>query len=137
MKTSKLVQMAIASVAATIALVGCSTSEPHSAPNTSNTAAGAQGGCQINSASAPMPAAEKFGPVPAEARITVTMTGIPSGTVKPGDPPAEVEVTLCNNSPVDYPAVGVVFAITQCSCATYPSGLPIGTGERFDTATNS
>jgi streptogramin lyase len=65
------------------------------------------------------------------------MSGIPSGIVKPGDPPAEVEVTLCNNSPVDYPNVGVVFALERCSCATAPHGLPEGTADRFDPATGS
>lgn len=44
-------------------------------------------------------------------------------------------MTLCNNSPVDYPRVGVVFVLTQCSCAIYPSGLPRGTADRFDPTT--
>ena len=63
------------------------------------------------------------------------MSGIPSGTVNPGDPPTEVDVTMCNNSPVDYPKVGVVRVLTRCSCATEPIGLPEGTAERFDQAT--
>jgi DNA-binding beta-propeller fold protein YncE len=63
------------------------------------------------------------------------MSGIPSGTIKPGDPPAEVEVTLCNNSPVDYPKVGVVLVLTRCGCATSPHGLPKATADRFDPAT--
>jgi hypothetical protein len=63
------------------------------------------------------------------------LSGIPSGIIKPGDPPTEVEVTLYNNSPVDYPKVGVVFVLTHCSCAIYPSGLPQGTADRFDPAT--
>ena len=79
-----------------------------------------------------MPTAEQFEPVPADARISVTMTGIPSGTVKPGAPATEVDVTLCNDSPVDYHKVGVVVVLTRCSCAITPIGLPEGTGERFD-----
>jgi sugar lactone lactonase YvrE len=67
----------------------------------------------------------------------MTMAGIPSGTVKPGDPMTEVDVTLCNNSPVDYPTIGVVFVLTRCSCSTSPIGLPQGTAERFDAATGA
>lgn len=63
------------------------------------------------------------------------MSGIPSGIIKLGDPPAEVEVTLCNNSPVDYPEVGVVLMLESCSCATTPNGLPKATADRFDPAT--
>jgi hypothetical protein len=84
-----------------------------------------------------VPTAEKYDPVPADARISVALNGIPSGTVKPGGPPTEVEVTLCNNSPVDYPEVGVVLALTRCSCATSPMGLPQGTAERFDPVAGS
>ena len=73
--------------------------------------------------------------MPANARISVALSGIPSGTVKPGDPPTEVDVTLCNDSPVDYHKVGVVVVLTRCSCAITPIGLPEGTGERFDPAT--
>jgi len=65
------------------------------------------------------------------------MAGIPSGTVKPGDPMTDVDVTLCNNSPVDYPKIGVVFVLTRCSCSISPIGLPQGTAERFDPATGS
>jgi sugar lactone lactonase YvrE len=66
------------------------------------------------------------------------MTGIPSsGFIKLGDPATEVEVTLCNNSPVDYPAVGIVFALERCSCATDRNGLPQGTADRFDSASGT
>ena len=44
-------------------------------------------------------------------------------------------MTLCNDSPVDYPKVGVVLVLTRCSCAITPIGLPEGTAERFDPAT--
>jgi DNA-binding beta-propeller fold protein YncE len=131
----------IATSAATISLAACSTSAPtNPGPTTASSApttAAQASDCAVNPSSAPMPTAEEYRPVPADARISVALNGIPSGTVKPGDPPTEVDVTLCNNSPVDYPKVGVVLVLTQCSCATYPSGLPIGTGERFDAATNS
>src|SRR6185312_15417320 len=91
--------------------------------------------CAVNPSSAPVPTAEKYDAVSPDARISVSLSGIPSGTIKPGDQPTDVEVTLCNNSPVDYPKVGVVFVLTLCSCAIYPSGLPQGTADRFDPAT--
>lgn len=134
--TSKLAL--IATAAATFALAGCSTSHPHTAPASPTTSAVASGGeCAVNPKSEPMPAAEKFRPVPPAGRISVTMSGIPSGAVKPGDPPAEVDVTLCNNSSVDYPKVGVTTVLTRCSCAINPMGLPAGRIERFDGPTNA
>jgi serine/threonine protein kinase, bacterial len=136
--------IATATIAATISIAACSSSTPNAGPTTtaaskpaasSGPAAGQATSCAVNPSSAPVPTAEKFDPVSPDARISVALSGIPSGTIKPGDPPTEVEVTLCNNSPVDYPKVGVVFVLTQCSCAIYQSGLPQGTADRFDPAT--
>ena len=140
----QLTQLAlITAVAATIPIAACSsstsgptTTAESKAPTSSTVAAAGQaGGCEVNASSAPLPTAEPYGPVPAGARISVAMNGIPSGTIKPGDPMTEVDVTLCNNSPVDYPKVGVVFALPRCSCATSPMGLPGATADRFDAAT--
>ena len=138
--------IATATIAATISIAACSSSTPNAGPTTtavskpaatssSTPAAGQATSCAVNPSSAPVPTAEKFHPVSPDARISVALSGIPSGTIKPGDQPTDVEVTLCNNSPVDYPKVGVVFVLTQCSCAIYPSGLPKGTSDRFDPAT--
>jgi sugar lactone lactonase YvrE len=145
---SKAITVAIATIAATISVAACSTNTPNAGPtttaaskpvSTSSTApaTGQATACEVNPSSAPVPSAEKFKPVPADSRISVTMTGIPSGTVKPGDPLTEVDVTLCNNSPVDYPQIGVVFVLTRCSCSISPIGLPQGTAERFDAATGA
>jgi DNA-binding beta-propeller fold protein YncE len=147
MKT-KAITVAMATIAATISVAACSTSTPNAGPTTtaaskpvstssSAPAAGQATSCEVNPSSAPVPTAEEFKPVPADSRISVTMTGIPSGTVKPGDPLTEVDVTLCNNSPVDYPKIGVVFVLTRCSCSTSRIGLPQGTAERFDPATGA
>jgi hypothetical protein len=65
------------------------------------------------------------------------LTGIPSGTITPGGAPTEVDVTLCNNSAVDRPEVGVVVVLGHCSCAPNPMSIPVGTVERFDNATDS
>ena len=132
--------IATATIAATVSIAACSSSAPTAGPTAtapaaaSSNAPAAGQSCAVNPSSAPVPTAEKFHPVSPDARISVSLSGIPSGTIKPGDPPADVEVTLCNNSPVDYPKVGVVFVLTQCSCAIYPSGLPKGTADRLDPA---
>lgn len=138
MKIVRLAPTAAATVAALIALVGCSSSETPSTPTTSGTSTAAEAGnCTVNPETTPMPSVEEFRSVPADARISVTMSGIPSGVIKPGDPPTDVEVTLCNDSPVDYPKVGLTFVINKCSCATTPVGLPEGNVDRFDAATNA
>jgi hypothetical protein len=49
----------------------------------------------------------------------------------------EVEVTLCNNSPVSYPEVGVVFMMDRCTCAREPLYISRGTVQRFDAASGS
>jgi sugar lactone lactonase YvrE len=139
---AKRALIAAATIAATISLAACSTSANDAAPTTTAASASAPttsqaSGCEVNPASAPLPTAERYDAAPADSRISVALSGIPSGTIKPGDPPAEVELTLCNNSPVDYPKVGVVVVLTQCTCATTPIGLPKGTADRFDPATGN
>lgn len=127
-----------AAIAATVALTGCSTSHRQTAPTSPTPSAAAQGAdCAVNPKTEAVPTAEEYRPVPADARISVAMSGISSGIVKPGDPPAEVDVTLCNNSPVDYPNIGVTTVLTKCSCAINPMGLPEGRIERFDAPTNT
>jgi len=121
-----------ATAAATIFIAACATSAPGGGPVSKP----APSGCAVNPSSAPVPSAEELRPVPEVGRISVALSGIPSGTVKPGDPPTEVDVTLCNNSPVTYPEVGVVLALERCSCATNGLGITEGTVERFDPATN-
>jgi hypothetical protein len=101
------------------------TAEPSAAP---------AGDCATNPVSAPAIAVEPYGTVAEEGRISVTLTGIPSGIISPGGAPVEVEVNLCNDSALDYPAVGVVLVFGHCSCAANPMSIPSGTVERFDDA---
>jgi hypothetical protein len=133
----QLMKRALIATATLLAVAACSTSTPGTkpAPSSSAPAAGQAAGCKVNPSSAPMPTAEKYEPVPEVGRISVALSGITSGEVKPGDPPTEVDVAVCNDSPVDYPEVGFVVVLQHCSCATYPSGMPRGTVERFDQAT--
>lgn len=141
-KLAKRALIAAATIAATISLAACSTSTNEAAPTTTAASPSAPAtslatGCEVNPASAPLPTtAERYDAAPADARISVALNAIQSGTIKPGEP-TEVEVTLCNNSPVDYPKVGVVVVLTQCTCATSPIGLPKGTADRFDPATGT
>jgi sugar lactone lactonase YvrE len=133
----RFIKPALIGAATLLAVAACSTSTPGGkpAPSSSAPAAGQAAGCKVNPSSAPVPNGEKYEPVPAVGRISVALSGITSGEVQPGDPPAEVDVAVCNDSPVDYPQVGFVVVLQHCSCATYPSGMPRGTVERFDQAT--
>jgi serine/threonine protein kinase, bacterial len=133
----RLAKRALIATATLLAVAACSTSTPGGkpAPSSSAAAAGQAAGCKVNPSSAPVPIGEKYEPVPEVGRISVALSGIASGEVKPGDPPTDVDVAVCNDSPVGYPQVGVVLVLQHCSCATYPSGMPRGTVERFDQTT--
>jgi len=148
-RITKLAAVSAATVVATIALAACSTSTPEAGPTTyatttvsaaassslpaSSTAPASS--CDVNPSTAPVPTVEPYGTVPEVGRISVTLNGIPSGTITPGSAPTEVDITLCNNSAVDYPKVGVVLVLEHCSCAPNPMSIPKGTVERFDEAT--
>jgi DNA-binding beta-propeller fold protein YncE len=126
-------------------VAACTTSTTGTGPTTSTlgpatsapTAAAPARDCEVNPESTAIPSAETLEPVPPIGRISVALNGFPTATITPGDPPAEVEVRLCNDSAVDYPQVGVVVVLERCSCATTPNGIPAGSIERFDPATNA
>jgi hypothetical protein len=148
MRTTKFAFVAATTVA-TIGLSGCSSSTTNTSASTttvtvsattsvtSTPAIGQDNSCEVNPSSAPIPATEPYGTVPEVGRISVALTGIPSDTVTAGAAPVEVDVTLCNDSAVDYPEVGVTVTIQHCSCAPNPMLMPTGSVERFDPATNS
>lgn len=145
------------------ALVGCSTAEPVAAPapiatSTSSSSAAPTSpsapaetpqaimekpqpivekkpDCAVNPADLPVPSAEPFAFLPAQYAVQVKIAGAPK-VVKVGKT-VEVEVTLCNNSPVAHPEVGLVFGIERCSCAEGPLHLSRGTAQRFDAASGS
>jgi hypothetical protein len=149
------------------ALVGCSTATPASAPaptvmsSSSSSAAPTsssapvekpqpvvekpettvekplvkQPECAVNPADAPVPPTAPYTTLPGRYGVQVKIAGVPD-VVKVGKP-VEVQVTLCNNSPVAYPEVGVVFGIDRCSCAGGPSYISRGTAAWFDTASGS
>jgi hypothetical protein len=107
------------------ALTACSTTTPATPPTaaTGSSVVNPAGSCQVNPAAAPVPTATAFQSVPKADTISVAMSAIPSGTVTPGSAPTEVDVTLCNDSPVSYPAVGVVIVLDHCSCAPNPNSI--------------
>lgn len=115
-----------------LAVAGCSTDSAQSSPDDPEASE-----CSADADSTPVPSVAPFGTIPDYAQISVTINGLPSGTITPGAAPAEVDVTLCNDSPVDYPAVGVVLVLTSCSCTTHPMGIATGTIDRFDAATDT
>lgn len=135
------------------ALVGCSASAPAGVPapavssTSSSSAAPAstavpvekpvavQSNCAINPADAPVPPADPYTTLPAKYGVQVKIAGVPN-VVKVGKP-VEAEVTLCNNSPVAYPEVGVVFMMDRCGCAQGPLHISRGTVQRFDAASGS
>jgi DNA-binding beta-propeller fold protein YncE len=138
MPIAKFATIITTTVAATIGVAACSTSTPGAGPSTTagKPAAGEGGGCHVNPATAPMPTVEPYEPVPAAERVSVALSGITSGIVTPGGAPTEVDVTLCNDSTVDYPKMGLVVVLQRCTCAP-GLGITKGTVERFDPATNS
>lgn len=136
----KIATLVIRTTMVALTIAGCSSSPPTAAPSTTATtsqAAASGGGCAVNPATQPMPTVEQFRAVPEAGRISVTLSGVPSGVVKPGAPPTEVEVALCNDSAVDYPKVGVVLVLGHCTCAPGGARMSRGTVERFDAASGT
>ncbi|WP_211766041.1 hypothetical protein [Kutzneria sp. CA-103260] len=89
-------------------------------------AADTSGGCKVNPANAAVPTADPYEWVPKADQVQVSMSPAP-GSVRVGGAPVEVDVTVCNNSPVAYPNIGFVFALDHCSCAPNPLKMAKGT----------
>ncbi len=138
MTTMRFTLIAAATIATTVGLTACSTSTTDSgqsptaastpatttvtvqatpattepSPSSTPTAAPATD-CVVNPADRPVPTVEIYDAVSDADQLDVSISGIPSGTVTPGAPPVEVEVKLCNASPVAYPSVGVVVVLEK------------------------
>jgi len=97
----------------------------------------ADNGCKVNPATDPLPSAPEAEQMPIPDQMQVTLSGVPSGAVKVTGGPVEVSMTVCNNSPVNYPNVGFVLALDHCSCAPGPIGMAKGIVQRFDAASGS
>ncbi|MCS7479951.1 hypothetical protein ACFFQW_44960 [Umezawaea endophytica] len=91
--------------------------------------------CAVDPADVAVPPADPYTTLPARYGVQVAIAGVPD-LVEVGKP-VEVEVTLCNNSPVAYPEVGVVFGMARCTCAGEPSQISRGTAQRFDAASGA
>lgn len=139
-RLSRIVRLALIAMTTAAAIGACSTTTHGAGPTATtvgkpspSTSAGGQGSnCKANPKTAAMPRVKPYEPVPPVGRISVTLSGIASGTVKPGAEPTEVEVTLCNDSAVAYPKIGVVLVLKRCSCANDPFEIARGTVESFD-----
>lgn len=92
--------------------------------------------CGTNAETEPVPTAEQYAPVPEADQVAVTVTGIASGSLTRSQP-SEIDVTVCNDSPVSYPKVGLVVALEHCSCAPNPMQIPVGTVDYLDDATGA
>jgi hypothetical protein len=93
--------------------------------------------CELNPAEQPAPTAPDYQWVPEADRVSVKVAGLPTGTIKPGDAPQVIDVTVCNNSPVSYAGVGFVVVLDHCSCAPGPNSIAAGSVEYFERATGS
>ena len=88
-----------------------------------------------NPANAPVPAVERYEAVPESDQVSVAITAPASGTVRPGAAPVEIDVTVCNDSPVAYPLVGLTVSLEMCSCSPGPVPIARGSVETFDPST--
>jgi hypothetical protein len=132
-RTLRRAVFAAVSVATVLGVGACSTTAPPSRAPTTTPA----NSCQTNPANAPVPTGDRYAPVPALGIVSVTLTGVASGVVKPGSAPTEVALTVCNDSEVSYPKVGFVLVLQRCSCAPDPMGIARGTVEYYQPATDS
>ena len=132
-----------------LALAACAPSTPAAAPSApatttspvlTTTASSAKptatqaadtGGCKVNPANDPVPTADPYEWVPKQDTVQVGLSGVPSGAVRVTGAPVEVDLTVCNNSPVAYPQVGFVFALDHCSCGSKPNGIANGTVQTY------
>lgn len=87
--------------------------------------------CKVNPANAPASAGDAYEWVPKADMVQVSLTDISSHTVQVLGGPVEVDLTVCNNSPVAYPQVGFVFALNHCSCANNPTRMASGTVQTY------
>jgi hypothetical protein len=53
-------------------------------------------------------------------------------TVRIASAPVEIDVTVCNNSPVAYPQAAFVFALDRGTSAPEEMHIPDGTVQRYD-----
>ncbi|MCT7660318.1 hypothetical protein [Mycobacterium deserti] len=129
-----------APTASTVTVTAPAPSGPTTAaPSSSPTAPVSSGdaGCPVNPANAPVPTVERYDTVPEADQVSVALGGLASDTVRPGAAPIEFEVTVCNDSPVSYPSVGLTVFLEQCSCAPGPLPIARGSVETLDPVTGT
>jgi hypothetical protein len=96
-----------------------------------NATPAADNGCKVNPATAAMPTADPYMAVPKADQVQVSIGSVPA-TVRVAGAPVEIDVTVCNNSPVAYPQAAFVFALDRGTSAPGELHIPDGTVQRFD-----
>ncbi|MFI9381682.1 hypothetical protein [Kutzneria sp. NPDC052558] len=130
---------AAAPAPSTTAPVLSTTASSAPAPTTTTTSSAPKGtpaadtgnGCKVNPATAAVPTADPYQWVPKADQMQVSLSPAPA-TVRVAGTPIEVDVTFCNDSPVDYPQAGFVFALDRGSAAPAPLHIAEGAVQRYE-----
>jgi hypothetical protein len=89
--------------------------------------------CPVAPKTVALPQVNELSYVPLADQMQVRIGGLPANTkFVAGGKPIEFTVTICNNSPVNYPSIAPAVLAAHCSCAPAGPEMPHGTLERFD-----
>jgi hypothetical protein len=91
--------------------------------------------CPVSPKTVALPPVDGLSYVPLADQVQVRIDGLPANSkFVTGGKPVEFTVTICNNSPVNYPSIAPAVLADHCSCAPPGPSMPHGTLERFDPA---
>jgi hypothetical protein len=94
--------------------------------------------CPVAPTTVSLPHVDELQSVPVADRVRVRIGGLPANSrLVAGGKPVEFTVTVCNNSPVNYPSIAPAVVSDRCECAPGPVYIPKGTLERFYPATGT
>jgi hypothetical protein len=94
--------------------------------------------CPVSQKTVALPQVGELGAVPLPDQMRVRIGGLPATSrLVAGGKPVEFTVTICNNSPINYPSIAPAVLADHCSCAPAGARMPHGTLERFDPTTGT
>jgi hypothetical protein len=94
--------------------------------------------CPVSPRTVALPQVNELGWVPVADRVQVRIGGLPANSkFVAGGRLVEFTVTICNNSPVNYPSIAPAVLSDHCSCAPGGPSMANGTLERFDPASGT
>lgn len=94
--------------------------------------------CPVSPKTVALPSVGELSYVPLADQVQVRIGGLPANSkLVAGGRPVEFTVTICNNSPVNYPSIAPAVLADHCSCAPPGPSMPHGTLERFDPASGT